>query len=55
MTIENRIISLKKKHADLETQISALEAAPAADDLEIRDLKKQKLALKEEIASLEAA
>lgn len=55
MTIENRITSLKKKHSDLEDQISALEAAPSADDLEIKELKKQKLAIKEEIASLEAA
>lgn len=55
MTIENRITSLKKKHSDLEDQISALEAAPSADDLEIKDLKKLKLAVKEEIASLEAA
>ena len=39
MTVENRIISLKKKHADLDAQISALEASPAADDLEIKDLK----------------
>lgn len=55
MTVENRIIALKKKHADLETQISALEASPSADDLEIRNLKKEKLAIKEELAVLEAA
>lgn len=55
MTVENRIISLKKKHADLEDKIAALEAAPSADDLEIRDLKKEKLAIKEELTALEAA
>lgn len=55
MTVENRILSLKKKHADLEDKIAELEAAPSADDLAIRDLKKEKLAIKEELASLEAA
>ena len=53
MSVENRIISLKKKHSDLEDQISALEAAPAPDHLAVTDLKKQKLAIKEEIAALE--
>lgn len=55
MTVENRILSLKKKHADLEDKITELEAAPSSDDLAIRDLKKEKLAIKEELASLEAA
>ena len=55
MTIENRITSLKKKHADLEDKIAELEAAPSADDLAIRDLKKEKLAIKEELTALEAA
>lgn len=55
MTVENRINSLKKKHAALEDQISILEAAPSVDDLAIRDLKKEKLAIKEELAALEVA
>jgi hypothetical protein len=55
MTVENRILSLKKKHSELEDQISLLELSPATDDLTIRDLKNQKLAIKEEIKSLEAS
>jgi len=55
MTVENRILSLKKKHSELEDQISLLELSPATDDLTIRDLKKQKLAIKEELTALEAA
>lgn len=55
MSNENRIASLKKKHAALEDKISELSAAPSSDDLEIRELKKQKLAIKEELTALEAA
>ena len=45
---------LRQEHRDLDAAITALEAASGAPDmLTIRRLKKQKLALKDKIASLE--
>lgn len=45
---------LRQEHRDLDAAIAALEAASATPDmLTIRRLKKQKLALKDKIASLE--
>lgn len=45
---------LRREHRDLDEAIHALEArGPAADMLTVRRLKKQKLALKDQIARLE--
>ncbi|MBA8879110.1 DUF465 domain-containing protein [Phyllobacterium myrsinacearum] len=54
MTIENHLASLRTKHEDLEREVEALEAAPAADNLPIAQLKKEKLQLKEKITACEA-
>jgi hypothetical protein len=44
---------LRQEHRDLDDAISALQERHAADVLSIKRLKKQKLALKDKIASLE--
>ena len=44
---------LRQKHRDLDDAIEALQERHAADVLSIKRLKKQKLALKDKIASLE--
>jgi hypothetical protein len=44
---------LRTEHRDLDDAIHALEARGTADMLTIRRLKKQKLNLKDQIASLE--
>ncbi len=44
---------LRQEHRDLDDAISALQDRHAADVLSIKRLKKQKLALKDKIASLE--
>ncbi len=44
---------LKREHRDLDEAIHALEERGSADMLTIRRLKKQKLALKDQIAVLE--
>lgn len=44
---------LRQEHRDLDDAISALQDLHAADVLSIKRLKKQKLALKDKIASLE--
>ena len=48
-----RLEILKREHGDLDTAIRAMEENPARDQLTVRRLKKQKLALKDRIAQLE--
>ncbi len=43
----------RREHRDLDDAIAALEAAGRADQLRLRRLKKQKLALKDKIARIE--
>ncbi len=43
----------RREHRDLDDAIAALEAAGRADQLRLRRLKKQKLALKDKIAVIE--
>ena len=52
MSIEGRIESLTRKHKDLHDRIEALEAEHAPDEY-IQRLKKEKLALKDELHKLE--
>jgi hypothetical protein len=49
-----RLASLERKHRDLHTRIDALEAEKAPDKY-ITPLKKEKLALKDEIERLKRA
>ena len=44
---------LRREHRDLDDAIEALENARRADQLQLRRLKKQKLALKDKIARIE--
>jgi hypothetical protein len=55
MSVEGRIKKLRQDHQELERQITDLEAHPGVDPLEISDLKKRKLAIKEELQGLEQA
>ena len=48
-----RLAALKTEHRVLDSRIEALAEALTADQLELRRLKKQKLALRDEIARLE--
>ena len=48
-----RLATLKTEHRALDDWIAALMEAPFVDQLEIRRLKKRKLALRDEIARLE--
>jgi hypothetical protein len=52
MSIASHVNELKRKHEHLSTAVEAAQRRPATDDLEIAELKKQKLKLKEEIARL---
>lgn len=44
---------LQREHRDLDDAIAALDSAGRADPLTLRRLKKQKLALKDQIARIE--
>ena len=55
MSVEGRIEQLRRTHQDLERQIAELDSHPAADPLEIVELKKRKLAIKEELQAIERA
>lgn len=48
-----RLEVLRREHRDLDDAIHALESLGKADQLALRRLKKQKLALKDQIARLE--
>ena len=54
MSFESRLESLKRSHSALHDEITDLEAAPSADNLEIQALKRRKLSLKDNIVALEA-
>ena len=54
MSLNSHIAELKKKHQSLSDNVEALQRTPGSSDLEITRLKKEKLALKEEISRLSA-
>jgi len=54
MAVEARIRELVVRHQTLERAIQDESSRPAADDLRLRDMKRQKLRLKEEMESLKS-
>ena len=48
-----RLATFKVEHQDLDAAVSALEAKPRPDQIQIARLKKKKLRLRDEIARLE--
>lgn len=52
MSLSSHLEQLKKKHSNLSAQVEAAQRSPASDDLQIAELKKEKLRLKEEISRL---
>ena len=54
MSLSSHVEELKKKHRMLSDSVESLQRSPAVDDLEIAQLKKQKLAIKQEITRLSA-
>lgn len=53
VAFQQRIVELKMEHRDLDTAIEQLAAAATHDELQLRRLKRRKLLLKDQIASLE--
>ena len=54
MSIEARIDSLKARHAELEEALHTEQVRPAPDEGRVHDLKRKKLAVKDEMARLAA-
>ena len=54
MSLNSHIAELKRKHQSLSDDVEALQRTPGSNDLEITRLKKEKLALKQEITRLSA-
>jgi hypothetical protein len=52
MAVEARIRELGSRHQNLEAEIEKEMRRPAFDDMKLKDLKRQKLRLKEEMESL---
>jgi hypothetical protein len=50
--LNSHLEELKRKHQALSDQVEQAQRAPSISDLEVSDLKKQKLRLKEEIERL---
>ena len=51
---QRRLIELRMEHADLDNLIDRVDPAAPMDELSLRRLKKRRLALRDQIASLEA-
>lgn len=54
MSSESHLSQLERRHADLERQINQAMNHPSADPLELSDLKRRKLRLKDEITKMKA-
>ena len=52
MSISSHLDELRRKHAVLEQKIETEVRSPGSDDLQITEMKREKLRLKEEIHRL---
>ena len=53
MSIEAHLAELESRHRALESELNEARAHPSIDDLEIVELKRRKLLVKDEIARLQ--
>lgn len=54
MALSTHIQSLEEKHQSLEAELNSLKQRPSVSDIEVSEVKRQKLHLKDEIARLKA-
>ncbi len=55
MSLANHLDELQRKHGEIERQIDEALSHPSVDDLEIVNLKRRKLAIKDEMERIKAA
>ena len=53
MSLETHLAELQRQHRALDAEIAEARAHPSIDDLEIKELKRRKLLVKDEIARLQ--
>ncbi len=53
MSMQTHLAELERRHRALEAEINEARAHPSIDDLEIVELKRRKLLVKDEIARLQ--
>ncbi|GAA6209527.1 MAG: DUF465 domain-containing protein [Cognatishimia sp.] len=54
MSVSSHLEELKRKHETLSLQVESEQRAPGSSDIDIAEMKKQKLKLKEQIERLNA-
>ena len=54
MSIEAHLAELERRHRALEAEIADARSHPSVDDLQIVELKRRKLLVKDEIARLQS-
>ncbi len=54
MSLTSRVQELRRRHEALTEKVEIAQRSPGSDGLEIAEMKKQKLKLKEEITKLAA-
>ena len=55
MSLQSHLAELERRHQTLEKEIETELLHPAADDIKLRELKRRKLYLKDEIEKLKHA
>ena len=55
MSLASHLEELERKHGDIEREIDEAMLHPSVDDLEIANLKRRKLAIKDEIEKLKVS
>jgi hypothetical protein len=55
MSLQTHLVELEKKHKALESALASALAHPSASDVELAEMKRKKLQLKDEIAKLKAS
>lgn len=55
MSLTSHLSELRKKHETLSQQVEAEARSPAVDSITLSKMKKQKLAIKQEIEKLSAS
>jgi Uncharacterized small protein len=54
MSLQSHIQELERRHAAIERQLEGVVHHPSVDEAEVRELKRRKLHLKDEIAKLQS-
>ncbi|EIM75150.1 DUF465 domain-containing protein [Nitratireductor rhodophyticola] len=55
MSLESHLAELKRKHGELEREIDDAKLHPSVDELDVAQLKRRKLAIKDEMEKLKSA